>query len=171
MMALAAIYFSNGFSVHGCGGRATGEGFYRYGASKRPNRVAQMLLWQDLDQDAVAPYRFDAEQRRNSELSALSYAPLTRPLMPWPTSQTPIRRWLIWRRAGNGNGAGDRRPASPCGRSRSRECRRAIELLAERCGSLCRAMNCCVVRRPANRSTGMPRRAEIHQPQVWRMAG
>ena len=44
MMALAAIYFFQRLLAHGCGGRATGEGFYRYGTSKRPNRVAQLLL-------------------------------------------------------------------------------------------------------------------------------
>lgn len=45
---------------YGCGGRAVGEGFYRYGATVRPNRVARVLLWQDLDRDGVAPYLFDA---------------------------------------------------------------------------------------------------------------
>ncbi len=43
---------------YGCGGKAVGEGFYRYGATTRPNRVARLLLWQDLDHDGVAPYLF-----------------------------------------------------------------------------------------------------------------
>jgi 3-hydroxyacyl-CoA dehydrogenase/enoyl-CoA hydratase/3-hydroxybutyryl-CoA epimerase len=47
---------------YGCGGKAVGEGFYRYGTMVRPNRVARVLLWQDLDRDAVAPYMFDARQ-------------------------------------------------------------------------------------------------------------
>jgi 3-hydroxyacyl-CoA dehydrogenase/enoyl-CoA hydratase/3-hydroxybutyryl-CoA epimerase len=45
---------------YGCGGKAVGEGFYRYGTMVRPNRVARVLLWQDLDRDGVAPYLFDA---------------------------------------------------------------------------------------------------------------
>jgi 3-hydroxyacyl-CoA dehydrogenase/enoyl-CoA hydratase/3-hydroxybutyryl-CoA epimerase len=44
---------------HGCIGKAVGDGFYRYRHSTRPNNVARMLLWQDLDDDAVAPYVFD----------------------------------------------------------------------------------------------------------------
>jgi 3-hydroxyacyl-CoA dehydrogenase / enoyl-CoA hydratase / 3-hydroxybutyryl-CoA epimerase len=46
---------------YGFGGKAVGEGFYRYGAKTKPNRIARMLLWQDLDHDGVAPYLFDPD--------------------------------------------------------------------------------------------------------------
>jgi 3-hydroxyacyl-CoA dehydrogenase/enoyl-CoA hydratase/3-hydroxybutyryl-CoA epimerase len=45
----------------GCLGREVGEGFYRYGLIRRPNETARMVLWQDLDEDAHAPYVFDPE--------------------------------------------------------------------------------------------------------------
>jgi 3-hydroxyacyl-CoA dehydrogenase/enoyl-CoA hydratase/3-hydroxybutyryl-CoA epimerase len=43
----------------GCLGREVGEGFYRYGLVRRPSQVARMVLWQDHDGDAPAPYIFD----------------------------------------------------------------------------------------------------------------
>lgn len=43
----------------GCVGHEVGEGFYRYGLVRRPNLTARMALWQDLDEDARAPYVFD----------------------------------------------------------------------------------------------------------------
>jgi 3-hydroxyacyl-CoA dehydrogenase/enoyl-CoA hydratase/3-hydroxybutyryl-CoA epimerase len=43
----------------GCLGREVGEGFYRYGMVRRPNEAVRMALWQDLDEDAQAPYVFD----------------------------------------------------------------------------------------------------------------
>jgi 3-hydroxyacyl-CoA dehydrogenase/enoyl-CoA hydratase/3-hydroxybutyryl-CoA epimerase len=46
----------------GCVGQAYGEGFYRYGWRRRPSQVARMALWNDLDEDAIAPYVFDARE-------------------------------------------------------------------------------------------------------------
>jgi 3-hydroxyacyl-CoA dehydrogenase / enoyl-CoA hydratase / 3-hydroxybutyryl-CoA epimerase len=43
----------------GCLGREVGEGFYRYGLLRRPSETVRMVLWQDLDEDARAPYTFD----------------------------------------------------------------------------------------------------------------
>jgi 3-hydroxyacyl-CoA dehydrogenase/enoyl-CoA hydratase/3-hydroxybutyryl-CoA epimerase len=47
---------------YGCIGQSVGEGFYRYRQQPRPNGVVRMLLWQDLDDDALAPYVFDPEE-------------------------------------------------------------------------------------------------------------
>jgi 3-hydroxyacyl-CoA dehydrogenase / enoyl-CoA hydratase / 3-hydroxybutyryl-CoA epimerase len=47
---------------YGCVGKAVGEGFYRYGRTLRPNNFTRSLLWQDLEEDAVAPYVFDPEE-------------------------------------------------------------------------------------------------------------
>jgi len=46
---------------YGCVGRLVGEGFYRYGLRRTPSRLARMVLWQDLDDDAIAPYVFDPD--------------------------------------------------------------------------------------------------------------
>ncbi len=46
---------------YGCVGKVVGEGFYRYGLTRRPNELARMLLWQDFDEDAAASYTFDSE--------------------------------------------------------------------------------------------------------------
>ncbi|HEX3147688.1 MAG TPA: 3-hydroxyacyl-CoA dehydrogenase NAD-binding domain-containing protein [Gemmataceae bacterium] len=45
----------------GCLGREVGEGFYRYGFTQRPSQITRMIQWQDLDEDAPAPYVFDPE--------------------------------------------------------------------------------------------------------------
>lgn len=44
---------------YGWVGREGGDGFYRYRRSVRPNHLARMILWGDLDEDATAPYVFD----------------------------------------------------------------------------------------------------------------
>ena len=41
--------------------KSVGEGLYRYGRRRTPGRVARMILWQDLDDDAIAPYVFDPD--------------------------------------------------------------------------------------------------------------
>ena len=46
---------------YGCVGKSVGEGFYRYGLRRTPSRLARMVLWQDLDDDAIAPYVFDPD--------------------------------------------------------------------------------------------------------------
>jgi 3-hydroxyacyl-CoA dehydrogenase / enoyl-CoA hydratase / 3-hydroxybutyryl-CoA epimerase len=46
----------------GCLGREVGEGFYRYGFLQRPSRIARIIQWQDLDEDAKAPYIFDLDE-------------------------------------------------------------------------------------------------------------
>jgi 3-hydroxyacyl-CoA dehydrogenase / enoyl-CoA hydratase / 3-hydroxybutyryl-CoA epimerase len=46
---------------YGCVGKAIGDGFYRYGLRRTPSRLARMVLWQDLDDDATAPYVFDLD--------------------------------------------------------------------------------------------------------------
>lgn len=56
---------------YGCVGRAVGEGFYRYGRTARPNPVAAMVLWQDLDDDALAPYVFDPDEAMREGLERL----------------------------------------------------------------------------------------------------
>jgi 3-hydroxyacyl-CoA dehydrogenase len=45
-----------------CLGNATDAGFYRHGFTRRPNQLARMLLWQDLDDDGLAPYVLDPTQ-------------------------------------------------------------------------------------------------------------
>jgi 3-hydroxyacyl-CoA dehydrogenase / enoyl-CoA hydratase / 3-hydroxybutyryl-CoA epimerase len=41
-------------------GKPSGEGFYRYrGQRMRPNRLARMVMWQDLDEDVISHYVFD----------------------------------------------------------------------------------------------------------------
>jgi 3-hydroxyacyl-CoA dehydrogenase/enoyl-CoA hydratase/3-hydroxybutyryl-CoA epimerase len=47
---------------YGCIGQSVGEGFYRYRPAPRPNNAVRMILWQDLDEDARAPYVFDPEE-------------------------------------------------------------------------------------------------------------
>jgi 3-hydroxyacyl-CoA dehydrogenase/enoyl-CoA hydratase/3-hydroxybutyryl-CoA epimerase len=44
---------------YGCIGKSVGDGFYRYRRRIRPNDLVRMLLWHDLDDDALAPYIFD----------------------------------------------------------------------------------------------------------------
>ncbi len=44
---------------YGWVGRESGEGFYRYRRTTSPNEIARMVLWRDLDEDAVAHYVFD----------------------------------------------------------------------------------------------------------------
>jgi len=46
---------------YGCVGRSVGEGFYRYGLRRTPSRLTRMVLWQDLDEDAIAPYVFEPD--------------------------------------------------------------------------------------------------------------
>jgi 3-hydroxyacyl-CoA dehydrogenase/enoyl-CoA hydratase/3-hydroxybutyryl-CoA epimerase len=44
---------------YGLVGEGNQEGFYRHGRTQRPSEIARTLLWQDLDQDCLAPYIFD----------------------------------------------------------------------------------------------------------------
>ncbi|HKB01032.1 MAG TPA: 3-hydroxyacyl-CoA dehydrogenase NAD-binding domain-containing protein, partial [Gemmataceae bacterium] len=46
---------------YGWVGKAGGEGFYRHGWRRRPNELARMALWRDVDEDSVAHYVFDPD--------------------------------------------------------------------------------------------------------------
>lgn len=52
-------------------GRDVGEGFYRYGLVRRPSETTRMALWQDLDEDAQAPYVFDLAEAQREGIERL----------------------------------------------------------------------------------------------------
>ena len=48
--------------AHRIVGRATDEGFYRYGQRRRPNQLVRSILWHDLHSSEFASYVFDPKQ-------------------------------------------------------------------------------------------------------------
>jgi 3-hydroxyacyl-CoA dehydrogenase/enoyl-CoA hydratase/3-hydroxybutyryl-CoA epimerase len=59
------------FLPYGLVGKSVGEGFYRYGLRRTPSRLVRMVLWQDLDDDATAPYVFDADSAQQEGIDRI----------------------------------------------------------------------------------------------------
>ncbi len=52
-------------------GRENSEGFYRYGRRRTVNELVRMVLWRDLDEDAVAHYIFDPAEALTTSVERL----------------------------------------------------------------------------------------------------
>lgn len=157
---------------YGCGGKAIGEGFYRYGTTVRPNRVARMLLWQDLDQDGVAPYTFDPCQALqlgvervilrtiNEAAAALADEPNSDP--------AAVDMALVFGMGWAPHIGGPLRHADDLGLNHVAE---RLSFFAERCGSYMAPCDELVRRAEAGESFYGDAPVDGGRPQVWRMVG
>ena len=157
---------------YGCGGKAIGEGFYRYGATTRPNRIARVLLWQDLDRDGVAPYTFgsnDALQQGIERVILRTINEAAAALADEPDSDpATVDMALVFGMGWSPRIGGPLRHADDLGLSYVAE---RLSYYAERCGSYLTPCDELLRRSEAGESFYGEMPTNAGDRQLWRMVG